>query len=365
MDRAAGSQVNEVRSPTQYFSSDYVLARDRFREAAREYGAQLHSYPLDCDPKLTIDVAVRGPDDASNAVVVSSGLHGIEGFFGSAVQLAWLSEFQPLIGSTSLRAVWIHAINPYGFAHERRWNEDNVDLNRNFLSEESQFNGAPAAYRDLNGLLNPESPPSVLEPFLVKAIWTIAKKGLPALKQAIAGGQYDYPRGLFFGGARPCQSARIIQENIRQWIGQASNVVHLDLHTGLGKRGACKLLLNETEIDPWYVQTFRDGLEPTSKGTGTAYDSSGAMGHWLQQNLSDLNYRFLLAEFGTCGVVRVLSALRAENRAHHYSSPDQSAYQNAKRELMECFCPTAESWREQVVRTAMRVIHLAFAARHQ
>ena len=30
----------------------------------------------------------------------------------------------------------IHALNPFGFAHLRRANEDNVDLNRNFVDHE-------------------------------------------------------------------------------------------------------------------------------------------------------------------------------------------------------------------------------------
>jgi hypothetical protein len=30
----------------------------------------------------------------------------------------------------------IYAVNPYGFSHLRRVNEDNIDLNRNFLNFE-------------------------------------------------------------------------------------------------------------------------------------------------------------------------------------------------------------------------------------
>jgi hypothetical protein len=32
--------------------------------------------------------------------------------------------------------VFVHALNPFGFKHHRRVNEDNVDLNRNFLTAE-------------------------------------------------------------------------------------------------------------------------------------------------------------------------------------------------------------------------------------
>ena len=41
--------------------------------------------------ELTIDVALRrsSAGEATSALLVSSGLHGVEGLFGSAVQAAW------------------------------------------------------------------------------------------------------------------------------------------------------------------------------------------------------------------------------------------------------------------------------------
>ena len=60
--------------------------------------------------------------------------------------------------------VLIHALNPYGFKTNRRVNEDNIDLNRNFLSEE-EFNYVKSRdpnfsrYVELNKILNPTSKP--------------------------------------------------------------------------------------------------------------------------------------------------------------------------------------------------------------
>jgi hypothetical protein len=39
-------------------------------------------------------------------------------------------------------------------------------LNRNFLLSGRSFAGAPEAYRELDPLLNPPTPPTLLEPFL-------------------------------------------------------------------------------------------------------------------------------------------------------------------------------------------------------
>ena len=82
---------------------------------------------------------------------ISSGIHGVEGFFGSAVQLAFLDSlppnWQPPPGT---KFILLHALNPFGFAWRRRFNEENVDLNRNFLLPEEAYSGAPPSERSLS-----------------------------------------------------------------------------------------------------------------------------------------------------------------------------------------------------------------------
>lgn len=66
----------------------------------------------------------------------SSGVHGVEGYAGSAVQNKILDFFleTPNMIKDDVAIVIIHVVNPYGMSWWRRWNENNVDLNRNFLS---------------------------------------------------------------------------------------------------------------------------------------------------------------------------------------------------------------------------------------
>ena len=85
-----------------FFSENYVSARSQFREAAVSAGAELHELRISSTPDLTIDVAVLDPQSQSQSsqssqgpptVVHLSGVHGVEGYAGSAVQLAlpaWL-----------------------------------------------------------------------------------------------------------------------------------------------------------------------------------------------------------------------------------------------------------------------------------
>ena len=74
-----------------YFSPDYFIARDRFRECAARAGARLEVLPLEAKgpdgQELTIDIAWIGTDTPNRLLVHSSGLHGVEGFAGSAIQL--------------------------------------------------------------------------------------------------------------------------------------------------------------------------------------------------------------------------------------------------------------------------------------
>ena len=354
-------------NPLDLFSPSYEVARRRFRDAARAAGTTVEQHRVDTGEAgvdFTIDVATVGAREPSWAVVVSSGVHGIEGFFGSAIQLAWLSgqtAGEPPPGGGVV--VLIHAVNPSGFARLRRTNEHNVDLNRNFLDTADAYTGAPDGYETLDPFLNPASPPSRLEPFRLKALWHIRRHGLSALKDAVAGGQYRFPRGLFFGGHGPASSTRIMRHYLAGWLGGAPRAVHVDLHSGLGAHGRYRLLLEESAPSPnveWYRDTFGSQVvEAGSGGVGTAYEASGTLGGWAMTHLGDTRYRFVCAEVGTYPIVRVLGSLRAENRTHFFGQPSSRAHRRAKVELLECFCPRSDRWREPVVEQGLAIIDRA------
>ena len=354
-------------NPLDLFSRSYEDARRRFRDAAIAAGATLEQDRVGTSgdrTDFTIDVATLGSADPGWAVLVSSGVHGVEGFFGSAIQLGWLSRLAAG-GSppTDGIVVLIHAVNPYGFARLRRTDEDNVDLNRNFLGRDDAYAGAPPGYAALDPFLNPPSPPSRLEPFRLKGLWHLRRHGLPALKTAVASGQYRFPQGLFFGGHGPASSTRIVQRQLARWLGGAPRALHVDLHSGLGARGGCRLLLVESDRSPhveWYRDAFGSGVvEPLATAGGTAYPASGTLGRWATRHITGTRYRFVGAEFGTYPIVRVLGALRAENRAHFFSRPAAGAHQQAKTDLLECFCPRSDRWREQVVEQGLAILDRA------
>jgi hypothetical protein len=353
----------------RYFSSDYHTARRRFRLAVAESDALLEHHrlvPEQCpEEDLSIDVAFIGSDTPDWTLVVSSGLHGVEGFFGSAVQLALLTQ----IGSGRIladngRIVLVHAINPYGFHFLRRVNEENVDLNRNFLCEEQKYQGRPDGYDKLFDFLNPQSAPTMFDPYWLKGAALWLRVGMPALKACIVTGQYDFSKGVFYGGQKASLSTCVVQTNYKRWLGGASRAVHADFHTGLGKFGTYKLLLPAGTSDlNWYRTWFGDEcVEETVDENGTAYRSTGTMGQWLNRHFKDLNFRFFNAEFGTYSAMRTLGALRAENRAHFFSPLQSRVHARAKARIKRLFCPNSKSWRQAALRRALDLIDRSIEA---
>jgi hypothetical protein len=354
-------------SGTSAFSADYFSARARFRAGAAALGFTLEAIPAGGSGPggegLTIDVARLGPDRARRAVVVSSGLHGVEGFFGSAVQAALLEGgLDRWSADTSTALLLVHALDPYGFAWVRRFDERNVDLNRNFLVNGDTYRGAPARYAQLDRLLNPRSAPSRLDPFLLRAMGAVARHGMSHLKQAVAGGQYDFPRGLFFGGHEPSLVQRLLAESFPRWLGAANEILHLDFHTGLGAWGTYALLLEEGEAPhrvSWLERNFGEGKVSIARPNGSIYETRGSLGRWCQALLPGRNYLYTCAEFGTYRPLRVVQALRAENQAYHWGKPGDPATLRAKQRLKEVFAPADPSWREAVVAQGVEIVRRA------
>jgi hypothetical protein len=324
----------------RFFSPDYTTARLRFAEAADTRGWTLDAREVDArgpgaEP-LWIHAATSQGGDPRRTLVVSSGLHGVEGFFGSAVQLAVLERWH----TPPVRIVLLHAINPYGFAWLRRTDEFNVDLNRNFLRDGEAFAGSPPGYARLDPILNPQSAKPSRLPLVVALMPAIARRGLGGVRQDIAGGQYEFPRGLFFGGVAPSPTRRVIEAAMPGWLAGSEEVIHLDLHTGLGPSGQGQLL-------------------DDAPAAGASYTARGGFGSWCVSRGLAKTYSFAYAEIGTFSSLRVLAGLRVENQAHHYGQSSDPATIRAKDRLKQLFCPDDEEWQSRAVDAALGFVDAA------
>ncbi|MEO8482236.1 MAG: DUF2817 domain-containing protein [Acidobacteriota bacterium] len=360
-DRAShGSNASLLR----LFSVDYATARERFRQAAALAGWSLVSHETgETAPggtPLTVDVAESEPAGADRpTLILSSGLHGVEGHFGSAVQLAALGKLvTDRTWGRNLRCVFVHALNPYGFAWSRRCDARNVDLNRAFRWSGMAESPPDDAYRRIDGLLNPRRPPSA-DLFGPRLVAAALRFGPATLKRTIASGQRSHPKGLFYAGAEPPPLQGLLARELPQWIGRASTVVHLDLHTGLGQSGDATLIVDypmTDELRAWWRRTFGHTMISEPLLDPKAYTASGGLGQWCVSRELAPRYLFAFAEFGTFGGARVLAALRAENQAHHWADASDPVVARSKARLREAFCPADPSWRLRAVQRAMELI---------
>jgi hypothetical protein len=338
------------------FHPSYDDARSAFRSMASERGGTLSSWEVlgpnpDHEKGLTIDVGVFGT--GPKALVLSSGLHGVEGFAGSAIQLQMLQEGLP----DDVRVVMLHVLNPYGMANTRRVNENNVDLNRNFLAVGEAYSGASEGYKKLNGLLNPTQPSGGLEFMLLRTIFQIALRGYNTLKTAVVGGQYDYPKGLFFGGTQLERSAQLLIENLPDLLEGTERIVHIDFHTGLGKSGTYALLVDTDAGSADHLRlrdNYGDRVQPWSADHGVAYKIRGGLPEAVARLLGQ-RVDVITCEFGTIAGLKVIQALRTENQTHHWGGP----IEKAKNGLLSAFRPANTTWEEDILRGGAKVIEQA------
>ena len=337
-------------NPESLFSPDYATARSRFRDAAVAARAALHTLGLSAtgpgSERLAIDIAWLGAPRPRRVFLHTSGMHGVEAFTGSAVQLALLDS--PPAPESEDAMILVHVLNPYGMAWLRRTNENNVDLNRNFLVNGEAFTGAPELYGALDPLLNPKSAPAH-DGFRVRAAALAMQRGFHRVKQAIAEGQYEYEQGLFFGGRELQEGPRVFCAWLAEHVACAEYVFALDLHTGLGRRGTDTVI-----FEPGVIATApaalasalgRTIIDPNERSV--AYTVRGSFGSALPHVLARSRIDFALQEIGTHPVITVLHALREENRWHFHG--DGSLTHPAKLKLREALCPAAPEWRRKAI----------------
>jgi hypothetical protein len=334
-----------------HLPDSYAEGADRFRTAADKAGAvtERHEHPLfgpDREP-LAVDVARIGRDDPSAALLVISGTHGVEGFAGSACQVAWLeaggAERAAVAGVT---VVLVHALNPYGFAWIRRVDEDNVDLNRNGVDFDAPLPENPG-YEELADALVPERWDEETQDVTTERILDFAgRHGFPALQAAVSGGQYRHPMGLFYGGRAPSWSHGVLREIVARHLAGAARVAVIDLHTGLGPFGVGELLGPRPgtpgweRARAWYGELTTPG-EADSVSAAISGDVLDVIGRWLPD---DTDYTEVAIEWGTVDIVEVLQALRADAWLHAYGDPTGPDAVGIKAALRAAFAPDDDDW---------------------
>lgn len=368
--------VEVDQAKLEYFNTTWQECRADFRAEAMQMKTRFDSVALfavpvesKTDSDLTIDFCyIPAKDTTEKLVVIISGTHGIEGYAGSAVQQMLMNEFfQPEMFSNT-GVLLVHGLNAWGFKHQRRFTENNVDLNRNFSSDAALFDTKNDGFVALYDMLTPKGEVNMgsLQNrfFMLKAIKQIAQKGMPALLQAFAQGQYQFPEGIYFGGQAFEQQKQIMSEVLAKIAAPYPTILNLDLHTGFGERGKLHLFPNPVE-DPQLKATMEKvfGGYPIDWGdSDNFYTVHGQFVEYIGELFPDKTSIPMLMEFGTLNTSTTVGAVKSahisivENQGAHYGYKSAQDSLKVKAGYYEMFYPPSEKWRTNAIEVSKKMI---------
>lgn len=359
-----------MTSAGQYFAASYAEAREGFLAAAGKRGLGVAS-AVHPDAKgaqgedLAIDSVLAGAADAPSLLIVTSGTHGAEGFCGSGCQRALLedADMERRMQAGRVALLLVHAVNPHGFSHLRRVNEDNVDLNRNF-HDFGKPRPENAAYAEVHDLLLPaEWPPT--ERNRADFAACAARMGDAAFRAAVSAGQGLRADGLFFCGTQPTWSNRTLRALVRRQGAARRRIGWIDLHTGLGPPGHGEKIyagVNDAaelaRARAWYgadVMSYYDGKSAST-------EVSGSMVSCVYRECLQAESTSMGLEYGTLPFGDVLDALRGDHwlALHPEAAPDKRA--SIRQALRDAFYVDDEGWKGMVLGQSRSAVLQAVSA---
>ncbi len=338
-------------SLTSFFTETYAEARAQFLRYTLEKGARLELIPHPCG--FTTDVATLEQGEG-NWLVVDSGLHGIEGFAGSAIQSYLLSEVVPRFPGWNF--MFIHVINPYGMNASLRTNKGNVDLNRNIWRGGFTPIANPG-YGLVNAVLNPDG--SYSSQHREEVVRMFAEYPPAELATIIASGQSSFPEGLFYAGDCEQPETRLLKAKIEEMSRKRGKVIWVNVHTGVGAKGEliCEVGAH-SQTDQRFVEVKSCVPEASLLGEGLPYIVHGDLGSYLKGT----SLTFLLMEYGTIGtskkeaIVEGVQRMVAHNQLRRFPNENRAQRETLETKFRELFYPSDDRWREGVIEHFERVV---------
>ena len=360
----------------QYFQESYDDCRKSFLGEADKIKGIYKNVSISnlkieskVDPDLTIDYCyIPAQKTFKRLFVLTSAVHGVEGYVGSAVQQMFLNELLKEISLDNMGLLLIHGINPYGFKYKRRVTENNVDLNRNCSTDKTLFESVNSGYSDLNGMLNPTNKANTKSVgnifFQLNAIQKIIQYSMGTLRQAVLQGQYQYETGVYFGGKELEPSIKAVSPLIRDITQNYDMVFNIDLHTGYGKRGTMHLFPNpmKDEKKRKNIENIFSGI-PIDWGDGDDfYTVTGDFATYVGQIIPEKYYLNMTFEFGTLdsqvtmGAIKSLHNVILENQGVHFGYKSKEDEGDIKNRSLEGYYPSSKPWRSKAIMDANKTL---------
>ena len=342
---------------TRHFSGTYAEARQKFLDAAAQRGAAIENFELEAHrgalgEALATDVAYLGKPGAAKLLIVSSGTHGPEGFCGSGCQIAALNDVDLLsrIEQADIGLLLIHAVNPHGFSHLHRTNEDNIDLNRNHIDFSAPL-PVNAAYAEVEPFVLPATWPPTAADMTAMAAY-IEKNGMWAFRTAVTSGQYTSPQGVFYGGKAPSWSNRTMRGILRKYGAGATHIGFIDVHTGLGPYGHGEKIYAGRNAPADLAQARAwwgaDVFAPF-EGQSASADVSGPVVSAVYDECPQATAAVMGLEFGTLPDQEVMYRLRADTWLRRHPEAAEEQKRTIRQELRDAFYCDNDEWKGMVL----------------
>ena len=365
-------KVADDYSYSEVFFDEYEETRNHLLQTAENLKAQgneveLYSHSIDEKDGLYVDtVYMPSKSEQKNLIVLTTGVHGIEGYIGAVMLEVFWQEIYPELDKENTGILVVANVNPYGMKYHRRYNENNVDLNRNFILDWENFDlTVNQDYPKVESFLGPKKQMKNAlwheVDFYTSMIGQLVSNGADTISNALLGGQYEYSEGVYYGGTKDEKSTAYLKEVFQKTLdSEYENIVHIDIHSGYGPRYNMVIFnsVYETMTEKETIEMFgynnvishdSEDFYPTTGDTTDYY-------YRLKEQMGTETDLFSTCfEFGTIGdgfwdsVISMKYTIE-ENQNHWYPSTNKVTNEIIKERYQELFYPTEKKWREKTVK---------------
>ena len=348
------------------FYESYDEIRSHLRELTADLGVEISSHAIDEADGLYIDAFyLPSIEKQTNLIVLTTGVHGMEGYIGATMLDVFFNEVYPTLDTADTGVLVVANVNPYGMKYFRRYNENNVDLNRNFILDWESFDlSSNKEYPKVDTFLGPTGK-------IGNGLWhevgfylslgkTAITDGADTISDALLTGQYEYPQGVYYGGNGDEASTVFLKDVFSQCLdSDYENIVHIDLHSGYGPRYNMVIFnsvyetMNEAESREAFGYDHIIAYDSESFYATTG-DTTDFFYRLAEQKHAKAQLFSTCFEFGTIGdaffdTILSLKYTIDENRNHWYPTDNAISAEIIRQNYLELYYPTETTWREKTV----------------
>lgn len=288
-------------------------------------------------------------------LLITTGLHGIEGYAGNVFMQIFVKEFLPLIKHDEISLFLIHSINPWGMKNKRRVNKNNVDLNRNFLFHGDNLENE--SFLKMQGYFDKKRIVKETDLNLIFSFFQLlpylVSLGTKGITEALTKGQYIDEKAVYYGGKGDQKETKYLKEVYDKIYINFDFVLHFDIHTGAGPKN--KMIIINSSFDNQQKEKQERDFEysPITKvSKDSFYEISGDMIDYIYKKYqNNSNFYSTCFEYGTfgeglTGQLKSLKALVLENQAFYYGTKNIRIKSKIDKLFREMFFPEGEKWKE-------------------